>query len=587
MSHSAPRVSCYAYLSYQSIDSKGSVKKSAALPFPDATYDAFDRLRYDMGDPDRPADFDAALADLEALYASTGQTQPDNYLALRGALNSHNRASAIYLENQLVDRFKRLCDTMGTAVTKLHLMRVGAGGSSSDVVVKEWNASDSTIYTVSSTYPFYRETSTQTGPADVRFGGAGSNIITNADHGALYSWNVSKTCYENSPADPTRPWRQFTQTDPTCLSGIGEEHLTVTAGGSIASDVVWDPGVPDAYEPVAPSLQLEDGSFAGTVNAFSGETLLVFDASGAIKWTLPDHYPVMVTPGGLVASGGSGTYLFDATGNATTQIASVPTYSWKKHSYAEAQTGITQTVARDDVKWGTSYAAMLQGNPSATGTAVAVIEASQPLPSYGLSAWGGNCSLGSNKPPLAGPVLNLWNTQRTTLIQSGYLTSALCTSFFSDPARAPFANQLTAGVQRQELYDGPSTTISRFDAGMMNPLAFLTPAVEVYQSAMKKMPVCGEFVPSIARNGRDVIYSVAASQAMPSVMGPNPPKDVYVNTDPFVATFLTPGTVLHEALHNLTTFDDPALEVFVGPLLVPEQGNPITVKLLQVHCAPR
>ena len=67
----------YAYLSYQTIDSAGTLKRAAALPFPDATYDAFDRLRYDMGDQDRPADFDAALADLEALYASTGQTQPD------------------------------------------------------------------------------------------------------------------------------------------------------------------------------------------------------------------------------------------------------------------------------------------------------------------------------------------------------------------------------------------------------------------------------------------------------------------------------------------------------------------------------
>ena len=359
----------YLYLSYQSIDSKGSVKRAAAQPFPDATYDAFDRLRHDMGDQDRPVDFAAALADLDALYASTGQTQPDNYLFLRSVLNNGDRNTAIFIENQLAVRFSRLCDRSGSEVTKLHLMRVGSDGSSSDVVVKEWVESDSTINTVSDTYPFYRRTTTQTGPAYVRFGGAGSNIITNADHGALYSWNVSKQCYENPQDDPSRPWTKFTQTDPTCISGLEGHHLTTTGTEFAASDVVWDPGVPDAYEPVSPSLQLEDGSFAGTMRGFSGDTLLVFDAAGHIKWSLPGSRPVIATAGGgLIADGAAGTYAFDAGGSATAQLASLPQLtSWLGSGY---NYGSVEHVVSADMPLAGTFAAVLYGNASANGTAI-------------------------------------------------------------------------------------------------------------------------------------------------------------------------------------------------------------------------
>lgn len=65
--------------------------------------------------------------------------------------------------------------------------------------------------------------------------------------------------------------------------------------------------------------------------------------------------------------------------------------------------------------------------------------------------------------------------------------------------------------------------------------------------------------------------------------------DVYINTDAKALPFLAQGTILHEALHNLTGMYDDGLEMLLG--LNPPRDCPtsfcfcITKKLEDVNCA--
>jgi hypothetical protein len=307
----------YAYLTYKTLDIKASVKRSTSQRYTDAAYDIFDHLNYDLGDQDRPADFGTAIADLEALWQEIGHPYaPGDFLL--GALQNHDRNLAINRLNDLAQDFRRPCDHAGSSVTKLHLLRVASDGSSSDIIVKDWSENHSDVITSSATVA-YHSTRTQTGPREVQF--SASHLITNADTGALVSWQAWKDCDDD------------VQTDSSCVSYVVEHHLS-TSNGDAVSDVVWNPGV-GSGEIVQPVLQLDDGSFAGNVQTNAGNVVVVFDASGEIKWTLAGYRPKIATAdGGLIASTDEGnSYVFDGDGNATGQLGSLPIESWRGNSY--------------------------------------------------------------------------------------------------------------------------------------------------------------------------------------------------------------------------------------------------------------
>jgi hypothetical protein len=133
----------------------------------------------------------------------------------------------------------------------------------------------------------FNEHQYQTGPR-IEIGNV--NMITNADAGAVVSWQVVKQCYAEI------------QTDPKCPQG-GENHLTTTAAGAMAGDVVVAPIVPNQFSPLNPFLQLADGSFVGTFNSPNGSAMVAFDAFGSVRWTLPGYTPQMATTdGGIIAS---------------------------------------------------------------------------------------------------------------------------------------------------------------------------------------------------------------------------------------------------------------------------------------------
>ena len=252
----------------------------------------------------------------------------------------------------------RPCDWQGETKTRWHLLRVGSDGSSSEIVVKEWRESDSTVFTLWDQAPGFKMTDTYNGPDNVEFQAA--SMITNAASGVLASWRAQPRCEQN---DGSTTWHPIVQTDPNCTSPGWEDHLTTTAGGALGSDVVWaPPGVSLDY-PEQPVLELDETTRAGI--GANGVGVQVFDASGQIKWTLPGYYPLMATfGGGLIArSVNGGFYEFGPDGTAVGQLAILSIQSWLGNSYRQ---GSVEQVAETPIA-PSRFTEQTGGNPSADG----------------------------------------------------------------------------------------------------------------------------------------------------------------------------------------------------------------------------
>jgi hypothetical protein len=136
------------------------------------------------------------------------------------------------------------------------------------------------------------------------------DMITNADQGIVITWSAPEP-------------------------GGWKAHMVVTTGAS-ASEV----SVPTTQDDVGvvPMLQLQDGSFVGTTDD-GGSSMIAFDGTGKVRWSVPGYYcPKIATadggviaqiydPDNLICTGPAVT--FDQNGNATGQMASLPTFSWK------------------------------------------------------------------------------------------------------------------------------------------------------------------------------------------------------------------------------------------------------------------
>ena len=104
---------------------------------------------------------------------------------------------------------------------------------------------------------------------------------------------------------------------------------------------------------------------------WSGDDFLAsFDKSGNVKWSNPGYYAQIATSdGGVIAQSYSGqSYTFDANGNSTGQLASLPTQSWTGRAYA---LGSVEQVAAPLIDTdGSTFWAQAGGNPSANGTSI-------------------------------------------------------------------------------------------------------------------------------------------------------------------------------------------------------------------------
>jgi hypothetical protein len=147
--------------------------------------------------------------------------------------------------------------------------------------------------------------------------------------------------------------------------------------------------------------------------------------------------------------------------------------------------------------------------------------------------------------------LTQYNSEKQALLNSGSLSCPSCSTFFNgDPTRASYFGQLTNAVTTQVPYDGVQSTISQYDAGMLNTI--LTANNPIAVKIYKNTPVCGLF--KVYKGNAPQGLTVAAAQVTPP--SGTPATDVYVNTSKQALKLLTQGTILHETMHNLSGLDD-------------------------------
>ena len=117
-------------------------------------------------------------------------------------------------------------------------------------------------------------------------------------------------------------------------------------------------------------------------------------------------------------------------------------------------------------------------------------------------------------------------------------------------------------------YDGSNSTISLYDAGSWTPDELKTYPIENYKNSHMSCVLQSS-------NGGET--TVAMAQVQP------PATDIYINTH--VLNYLTQGTILHEALHNLTGKNDPQLKTMLDLPLGQSATDDINHKLEGAGCA--
>ena len=405
----------------------------------------------------------------------------------------------------------------------------------------------------------------------------GVSMITNADQGVLLTWSA------------------------------GAGGMAVTAGSSVS--LVSAPQVPGGDQ-VVPVLQAQDGSFIGTTCRYCAPgygDMVAFDATGNVRWIVPNETPQIATADGGVTGKSGITY--DQYGNATGQmfwkLLSMPAYSWIRQWYSPTG-GMTDAINLAIMQWATSYTATAGGNPSSQGTAVGVTVSPGGQPVFGLPNRGPGCQLpagGGTKVPLSGAALTQFHAEGSALMLGNYLTSPSCSTFFTGtPLGANYLDPVSLAVIEQVPYDAVQSNISMYDAGMSDG------KIPLDASVKKNSPVCGDFVAWHNKYGTHRVKGITSAESQISVLPPasGPATDIYINTAPSGLALLTQGTILHEALHNLTGLYDFMLgdwrtlygyqppydlKTFVGiepiPGVDPSPGSThdITIQLVTQGCA--
>lgn len=147
-------------------------------------------------------------------------------------------------------------------ITHLMVLRVDSTGAYEKITIKDWNT--------------------------VSVGMVNYEMITNADQGILFTWEVPPG-YPQAPAE----------NGAAMVSGTG---VSLTSG----------PNIPGQWATI-PQLQAQDGSFFGV--ACTGDiwdyictrNMVAFDQSGNLRWSVPGFTPQIATDdGGVIATDSSG-----------------------------------------------------------------------------------------------------------------------------------------------------------------------------------------------------------------------------------------------------------------------------------------
>jgi len=384
----------YAYTSYIELDSTSDVGEPAQT-YPATAFGLFNQIAGAEW-ATNPSKAIADMATLAAMVPVANSIYSD-FVQAEQAGDSQYAWQLLY---GISARIRPYCTANNSKTYKLHVLRVGSDGSASDMVVHEWNAAfvgafwNGNVMAGTTSFNFQ-----QTGP-DPLTGITTHPIITNADSGALLSWEVFLPAYCATASIDTG----CTDNVPTSV----EHHLTTTSGGGVGFDAIWNvPGVPnyEGYYWVVPSLQLQDGSYVGTASYVYPQFEMVnFDTQGNIRWSVPNFAPQIATAdGGVVAQSadGSTTAIFDAGGGSATGSApSLPSFSWKR---AYQQSNSVSAVEIPSPPLLNSFQAVNGGNLTGNTTALrhqslAVVWCSNEI--------SGTCA-GNDFPSLGNPIVDL------------------------------------------------------------------------------------------------------------------------------------------------------------------------------------
>ncbi len=292
--------------------------------------------------------------------------------------------------------------------------------------------------------------------------------------------------------------------------------------------------------------------------------MIAFDATGNVRWIVPNDQPQIATAdGGVIGQSG---IIYDKNGNATGQMALggnvVP--NWAGEIYTAGASGVQLNYSW--VSYGAGFTSAAGGNPSGNGTSIANLGLSEGMPLWSLFGATPKCTLGTDKIALGGAALQQYSTAKQNLLT--YLASLTPTS---PCAKLLNVSQVTAAVTRQTPFDGILSNLSMYDAGIWNQK---TTQLKTWPD-FRRYPICSEFWygPGIWSG------TVAEAQTQP------PATDVYIATQKKALSYLTPVTILHESLHNLTGLDDPDLyNLLTGKKLGPGPTTPINDALQQNGC---
>ena len=148
---------------------------------------------------------------------------------------------------------------------------------------------------------------------DPAFPAMGGEMITNADNGILLSWGMNwirKLARPGGAPDASelQPKLSAARSQTFYLGLVsGGGYSTTSAGAQVDGQ---------ASEKIVPVLQAQDGSFVGTVtDNQNNQYMVAFDASGNVRWTVPNETPQVATADGGVIGASGITYA--SGGNAT------------------------------------------------------------------------------------------------------------------------------------------------------------------------------------------------------------------------------------------------------------------------------
>jgi hypothetical protein len=192
-----------------------------------------------------------------------------------------------------------------------------------------------------------------------------ADLITNSDQGAVLSFTDGEGGQSSIHViHCILPCENSSTTYET--PGTVKSYLaTILSGGGVG---LAELNVPEPNYPAQPVLQAQDNSFFGTLSTDSGNFMVGFGASGNLTFAKSGNYQpkIATADGGVIAKSDSGTTLaFDQNGDATGQLGSLPTYSWKG---AYRLGSIVSFKALNNAAEN-SYAAVLGGNYGSSPTA--------------------------------------------------------------------------------------------------------------------------------------------------------------------------------------------------------------------------